>query len=198
MSVKIRRKSGKFGAMGKNRNISDTRALVNVKVHPALREYILSVNAGSDIIVPMRDSRLWGLVKMYLEPIPSDYRPVLPDGEPDSIRIALFRTGKPVYSFPEKKILTVHTLYRDHLSETGQRAVSKHLMHHFKQTFRAYMNGALSNNPELEIADAIDEFCSDYHIENEKITVEMLRKDWYRFRLRCSNGTAIPVENSDF
>ena len=97
MSVKIRRKSGKFGAMGKTRNISDTRALVNVKVHPALREYILSVNAGSDIIVPMRDSRLWGLVKMYLEPIPSDYRPVLPEGEPDSIRIALFRTGKPVY-----------------------------------------------------------------------------------------------------
>ena len=70
--------------MGKTSNISDTRALVNVKVHPALREYILSVNAGSDIIVPMRDSRLWGLVKMYLEPIPSDYRPVFPDGEPDS------------------------------------------------------------------------------------------------------------------
>ena len=156
------------------------------------------VNAGSDIIVPMRDSRLWGLVKMYLEPIPSDYRPVLPGGEPGSIRIALFRTGKPVYSFPARKILTVHTLYRDHLSETGQKAVSRHLMHHFKQTFRAYMNGALSNNPDLEIADAIDEFCRDYHIENEKITVEMLRKDWYRFRLRCSNGAAIPVENSDF
>ena len=182
--------------MGKGNNIAD-RALVNVKVHPALREYILSVNSGSDIITPMKDSRLWGLVKMYLEPIPADYRPVPQEGDPECIRIALYRTGKPAYSFPEKRVLTVHTLYRDHLSDTGQRAVSKHLMQNFKQTFRAYMNGALSNNPDLEIADAIYEFCSDYHIENEKITVEMLRKDWYRFRLRCSNGHQIPIENSD-
>ena len=54
------------------------------------------------------------------------------------------------------------------------------------------------NNSALEIADAIDEFCSDYHIENEKITVEMLRKDWYRFRRRCSKDASAPIENSDF
>ena len=188
--------SSKFAYMGRARHISD-RALVNVKVHPALREYILSINSGSDVILPMKHSRLWGLVKMYLEPIPSDYRPVPPEGSEDSIRVALYRTGRPVWSVPEKKVVTVHTLYRDHLSDEGQRAVARHLMHHFKQTFRAYMNGALSNNPDLDISEAIDEFCSDYHIENEKITIEMLRKDWYRFRQRCSNGSPVAVECSD-
>lgn len=184
--------------MSTTRKYTD-RALVNVKVHPALREYILSINSGSDILMPLKDSRLWGLVKMHLETIPAGYKPTSLSGADECIRIALYRSGKPSYSFPSKDVVTVHTMYRDYLSDSGQKAVARHLMQSFKQTFRAYMTGALSNNPELEIQDAIDEFCSDYRIETEKITVEMLRKDWYRYRLRCSaaSGTSVPVENAD-
>lgn len=173
------------------------RACVYVKVSPALREYILAVNSGSDIIVPSRGSRLWGLVKMYLEPVPRDYEPMPADGDPNYIRIALYMTKRPVWSIPTGDIVTLNILYRDHLSEDGQRAVAKHLMGEFKSTFRAYMTGALSNNPELNIREAIDEFCSDYGIETENITVEMLLKDWYRFRQRCSESRWFPSENAD-
>lgn len=173
------------------------RALVDVKVHPALKEYILSINSGSDIITAGKDSRLWGLVKMHLEPIPGDYTPTPLSGRDDCIRIALYRSARPVYSIPAKHTITVHTLYRDHLSDTGQRAIAKHLMQGFKQTFRAYMLGALNNNPDLDISEAIDEFCSDYNIETENITIEMLRKDWYRYRIRCSSSGPVPVESSD-
>lgn len=178
-------------------NNRSNRALVYVKVPPALREYILSVNSGSDVIAPSRESRLWGLVKMYLEPAPRDYRPMPESGHPDYIRVALYTTKRKVWSIPSGNMVTLDTLYRDYLSEAGQRAVCRHLMGEFKNTFRAYMTGALSNNPDLEISDAIDEFCSDFGIEMEKITVEMLRKDWYRFRKRCSGKTLIPVESAD-
>lgn len=172
--------------MGHNQSKMD-RALVSVKVSPALREYIVSINSGSDIISPSKGSRLWGLVKMHLETIPSDYMPVSPEGSCDSIRIALLKSKKKTYSFPSQRTVHLHTLYRDYLSDKGQRAVSKHLMKGFKQTFHAYMAGALNNNADLDIVEAIDEFLSDYHIEPEKVTVEMLRKDWYRYRQRFEN-----------
>lgn len=183
------------------KNVRDTfqdRAMVSVKVHPALKEYILAINCGSDIITPQRDSRLWGLVKMYLEPVPAGYKPVPIEGTPDCIRIALYRASRMAYSFPDRGTVSIHTLYRDYINETGQRVIARHLMLGFKQTFRAYMNGALSNNPDLDISEAIDEFCADYRIENERITIDMLRKDWYRFRLRCSAArAAVPVDNTD-
>lgn len=173
---------------------TEKRATVDIKVHPALREYILATNSGSDIIVAGKGSRLWGLVKMYLDVIPEDYEPTPVSGRPGYIRVSLYNTGRPCYSIASKKAVTVHTLYRDYIGETGQRVIARHLMSGFKQVFRAYMTGALNNNPELDIQSAIDEFCSDYNIELENITVEMLRKDWYRYRMRCSPDN---TESSD-
>ena len=180
-------------SMGKQKE----KTMVGVKVCPALKEYIMAVNSGSDIIVPLKNSRLWGLVKMHLEPVPDGYIPMPADGMPDYIRIAIYDTARPSWSVRSKSVVTVHSSCRCHLSEHGQRAVARHLMLGFKQVFRAYMSGALGNNPELDINDAIDEFCEDYGIENEAVSVEMLRKDWYRYRRRCSRGGAVPVENSD-
>ena len=155
----------------------------SVKVLPCLREYILSVNDGSDIITPGRESKLWGIVKMHLDLVPDDYRPVPAAGDPDCIRIALFRSHRRQYNY---------------LNPQGQEAVASHLMHTFKLTYRSYMTGALGNSPGLTIRDAIYSFCELYNISMDNITYEMLRKDWFRFRKKHRDTRAIPVENSDF
>ncbi|MGM9763342.1 MAG: hypothetical protein ACI3ZQ_04920 [Candidatus Cryptobacteroides sp.] len=176
---------------------STNRAFVYVKVSPALRAYVIAVNNGSDTILPARQSRLWGLVKQHLELVPTDYKPMPVDEDPDYIRIALYSSRRRSWSIPTGRTIVVDTMYRDYLSDEGQRAVAKYLMSEFKSVFRAYMTGALSNNPELTIRDAIDEFCSDYSIDTDKVTFEMLCKDWYRFRMRCGKSQSIPMENTD-
>lgn len=180
----------------------------SVAVLPCLREYILSVNDGSDIITPGRESRLWGIVKMHLDLVPEDYEPVPAAGSKDCIRIALFRSHRRQYNrnphrsgqgrHRPSQMFVVDTLWRTYLNRQGQEAVASHLMHTFKLTFRSYMTGALGNSPGLTIHDAIYSFCELYGISMDTITYEMLRKDWFRFRKKHSGTRVIPVENSDF
>lgn len=181
---------------------------VSVKVLPCLREYILAVNNGSDIIRPARKSRLWGIVKMYLDLTPQDYEPVPVTGRAGFIRIGLYRSHRLAYNRRSRKVdpgkkrpnpcFVVNTLFRNYLDDQGQEAVASHLMHTFKLTFRSYMTGALGNNSELTIHDAIYSFCELYNISMDNITYEMLRKDWFRFRKRHGDISAVPVENADF
>lgn len=171
---------------------------VDVRISRPLREYVLSVNGGSDTIRPERGSLLWGLVKLHLDLVPREYRPVPPDQRQDYIRIALYRVRQTrSYNLNTGRNMVINTLFRNYLNEEGQRAVASHIAGGFKQTFRAYMGGALSNNPELTIHDAIYEFCSDYNISMDSITYDMLRKDWYRFKKRCPGTGIIPVENQN-
>ena len=178
--------------MGKEDNIMT----VDVKVSRPIREYVLSINDGSDLIKPERGSLLWGLIKLHLDLVPETYRPVPPDKRQDYIRIALYRTRSTrSYNVNTGRNMEVNTLFRNYLNEEGQRAVSDHITRGFKQTFRAYMGGALGNNPDLTIHDAVYEFCSDYNISMDSITYDMLRKDWYRFKKRCPG--LIPVERQN-
>ena len=180
----------------------------SVKVLPCLREFILCVNGGSDIIIPGRESKLWGIVKMHLDLVPPDYKPVPASGSDNCIRIAIFRSHRMCYNRnshkydPGKKRpnpnIVVDTIWRNYLNPVGQEAVASHLMHTFKLAYRSYMTGALGNNPELRIHDAIYSFCELYHITMENITYEMLRKDWFRFRKKHGSASPIPTESIDF
>lgn len=165
--------------------------IVPVQVHPALREYLVCINSGTATIFPDRGSRLWGLVSMHLSVQPTTFAES-PDPE-QSINIAIFNSHAPTWCMDKKKTIYQDTLFRNHLTPKGQRAIARHLMDDFKQTFRAYMTGAISNNEQLNITDAIDEFCNDYGITTEQITYDMLRKDWYRFRQKSQNAEKAPA-----
>lgn len=164
--------------------------IVSVQVHPALREYLMCVNNGATTIYPERGTRLWGLVSMHLSVQPAT---AVPGNDPQKcINVAIFNSHAPTWCMDKKRTIYQDTLFRNHLTPKGQRAVARHLMDDFKQTFRAYMTGALSNNAQLNITDAIDEFCNDYGITTEQLTYDMLRKDWYRFRLKSQDGEKPP------
>lgn len=165
---------------------------VIVKVHPALKEYLVSINSG-DTIIPDKGTQLWGLVSMHLELTPSDYTPVPIGGIPeDCIRIAIFNSHSRTWCMDLSRSIWQDTIFRNYLSPKGQRTVARHLMADFKHTFRAYMTGAINNNPDISIAEAIDEFCNDYSITTQQLTIDLLRKDWYRWRLTSGGGSKAP------
>lgn len=171
---------------------------VTVKASPVIRAYVLAVNGGSDTIFPSRESRLWGLVKMHLATIPPDYKPTPVGGDESCIRIGIYKTKRQEYNRNARRVIYQETLFRDYLTPAGQKAIADYLTRYFKQTFRSYMSGALGNNDELSIHDAIHQFCTLYKINMDIITYEMLRKDWFRFRRRHPAGYVIPIENKDF
>lgn len=165
---------------------------VLVKVHPALKEYIVSINSG-DTLFPERGSHLWGLVSMHLQLTPPDYTPTPDTSTPqDCIRISLFDSHARTWCRDLNRTIWQDSIFRNYLGPEAQRAIARHLMADFKHTFRAYMTGAINNNPDISIAEAIDEFCSDYKITMQQLTVDLLRKDWYRWRMNSQGQTAAP------
>lgn len=167
---------------------------VPVKVNPALREYILCTNGGSDIVFPDYKESLWVMLKSRLSLIPSDYKPFPHGPNPGYIRVALPSNNHldPSFNIQANRVIEANPLFRCHLSEEDQAAIEKFLMKGFKKTFRDFMTGAITvTDGEASIKLAIDKFCNLYHLTMESITYEMLRKDWYRYRNREARGEPV-------
>jgi len=157
---------------------------VDVRVPAALREYVVCVNGGSTLLVPSKFSVLWGLLKQHLFTC-KRWRPVPRDERGQYIQIALRNVkAAKTWNCASQKKIEINVLYRFYLDERGQGVIVRYLDACFKASFRDYMIGALSNNVNLSITDAINGFCSDYDITEEKVLDTTLRKDWFRFKKR--------------
>lgn len=154
---------------------------VNIRVGKVLREYIVATR-GTDLLVPAKYSVLWGILKQHLVTSPVGYTCIPEDRKGEYIRIALRNThAAACYNIPSRKTMHINTLFRSYLDTTGENVVRNFLNREFKKTFHDYMTGSLANNPDMKIVEAIEEFCHDHGITPDKvITIEMLRKDWYR------------------
>lgn len=177
--------------MTKRKDIND-QILVYIKVHPVLRDFIIC-SMGSDLIVPDDKSPLWVAVKTHLREIPNDYKPHAIGPVAGSIRIALppVKNGEALYNAAAGATIMYNYLYRNYLDKKGQVVVADLLMKSFKDKYRSFMAGYLASHPNMrdisQIKDGINEFCRIFRINmDDKITYEMLRKDWYRFRTRES------------
>lgn len=169
---------------------------VQVKVNPALREYILCTNGGSDIIFPDYKESLWVMLKSRLSLVPSDYKPVPPGPVDGCIRVALPTNNHldPAFNIHACRVIEANPLFRCYLSDEDQSAIEKFLMKGFKKTFRDFMTGAITAScGKASITMAIDKFVELYNLPMEAITYEMLRKDWYRYRNRDARGEPSPV-----
>lgn len=176
------------------RKESEEPILVYVKVHQVLRDFIVATR-GTDLIIPDDKGPLWATVKTFLRLIPNDYKPHPAGPVQDHVRIALppISSSSPIFNIQTGGTIVCNFLYRNFLDHNGQRAVADQLMKEFKGTFRSFMAGYLAAHPnqkgESQIKEGIDEFCRIYCIAmDDKITYEMLRKDWYRFRTRESSS----------
>lgn len=156
------------------------RMTVDCKVGCILKEFIISTN-GSDKLDPDKNSFLWALVKQHLVTLSSS-NPVIDRKEYISILMRYNESAK-MYSVPSQKIVSINTLFRCYISEKGQAVIRKHFEKEFKKTFHDYMKGAM-NNTDLQIKDAIEEFCNDHNLSLDRVSFDMLKKDWYRYRMK--------------
>lgn len=170
---------------------------VDVRVGRYLRDFVVSSSGGSDIFVPAKDSVIWGLLKQYLITSAVGYRSVPEEERNEYIRIALRTTASSakVYNIPDSRILSVNTLFRCNLSDTGERVIARYLNKEFKKTFHDYMRGCMNNTDSVSIKDAIENFMIDHNISDGDggVTHEMLRKDWYRFSSRERENYLISI-----
>ena len=167
--------------------------LVSVSVPPALRDYLLSVNNDSDILFLDYRGPIWVAVKSRLRPVPADYTPEPIEPQPGKIRLVLPSTSaaKPLLNFHLDAVIYTNLLFRNYLGPDDQKAVAALLDKSFKDRYRSFMTGYLASHPSQagrgpQIKEGIEEFCRIHRIgmDSSNITSEMLRKDWYRWRMR--------------
>ena len=155
------------------------RMKVAVSVSPIIREYIIDVNNGSDIITPKRGDLLWGLTKQYLETAPM--QPVAKDNDAHYIYIELLDChSTKSYNQQAGCSIYMNTLFRWNLSETGQNKVHSVLKKNFKAIMHTFIMGQLSANPEMQQREAMEEFCTMFNLSMQNITPDMIKKSWDR------------------
>lgn len=165
---------------------------VDIKVGKVLKEYILSSN-GSDTLSPDKDSLLWGLAKQYLccyEELEASngigYRELKDEERSEYICLSLRKSSNTrAYCREKGKTIAINIMSRCYLTANGQNVIRRFLYKGFKKTFIDYMKGALNNNCDMKIKDAIDEFCNDHNLSMDNVTYEMLKKCWYRYSLQA-------------
>lgn len=163
---------------------------VPVKVHPTVREFIISTN-GSDLITPQKDDWLWFILKQHLDVPPNDF--VFTEIEKGAyINVSLLNAhGMKVQVRNKSKRLAkvkgadpynifLDTMFRWYISDEAQNQIAKHLRNAFKECFHNFVQGALANNSSLEQKEAILKFCDFYKIEFNDISEDMLIKSWQR------------------
>lgn len=167
------------------------RMTVDVKVGMAIKEFIFSTT-GNDVLEPEKDTILWCLLKQHLITVPGSYKPLTDRTEYIYIRL---RNSNSIaaYNVNRSKKMIISTLFYSYLTPTGQAVIRRHFEKEFKAAFRNYMKGALNNNPEMKILDAIEEFLSDHNVTMNHISVSMLQKDWYRYRMKQVTNKVCPL-----
>ena len=176
----------------------DNHNTVDVNVGAFLRQWIVNTY-GTDIIRVDKDSNIWYMIKQHLETLPEDYSPLPSRDEYISFVLLTDRSrttayAEPTEKHPDRKSYRVNTLYRCSISKRGEYIIRRFLTKQFKNAFHNYMRGALNNNPELSITEAITEFLLDAcQADLSKKVISTLCKDWYRYRKKYPDEFKIPI-----
>ena len=166
--------------------------IIYIKVHPALRDFVLFTNNGSDLLIPKRNDLIWMAIKQQL--VTKAESCTIKDTD-SLIRIRMFDTHKHLYmQYPKKRgersgvsgrsedmhLVWVDTCHRCYLSERGNNVISRMLSKQFKHHFLTFMFTYLTANPKIEQKKVMLFYCEKFNISDSKITEEMLMKSWNR------------------
>lgn len=155
------------------------RMKVPVKVSPIIREYIMDVNNGSDVIVPSRGDLMWGYIKQYLETAPTSTIELEKDSHYIYVELLDCHSTR-CYSRQSDRTIFMNTLFRWNLSAEGQNKIHSALKKNFKAIMHTFIMGQLSANPEMQQREAMEEFCSTFNLSMQNITPDMIKKSWDR------------------
>lgn len=171
--------------------VSNPISSVDIKVGSFLRQWVVSVT-GSDQVRLDRRTNLWGIVKQNLELLPNDYQPITDRSEYISIALLEIRQ-RPTYNIPSGRMIWLNELYRCHISDSGQEAITRYLYNQFRNAFRVYMVARFSDESGEAIRHAIGSFLSDFNLPIDNTMIGRLSKDWYRYRQKNTENYEIPI-----
>lgn len=170
------------------------RNVVDIKVGSSIRQWVMSLNDGSDMIHLDKRTNLWAIVKQNLELVPADYRIINDRSEYISIELLVTRGSNPVYNIPSQKDIRLNELYRCYISQEGQNAIKRYLENQLRNAFVIYMVARSAQVESSEkISHAITSFLLDYDLPVERKMVARLMKYWYRYRQKHPEKNAIPI-----
>lgn len=168
------------------------RQSVNVDLGHRINGYIISTNNNSPIVIPSKGSVLWGLLKQYVECVPSDYMLGKSTGKITIILPKGIFSG--VYSATENRRYNCNMEYRCYISGKGTAALRRHFGKLFKGSFHVFMTAYFIARPDATITDAIYNFIDYYNIgcDDDYNTYELLRKDWWLWRKKTKKQSVSP------
>ena len=167
------------------------RVTVDVKVGSFIRQWVMESN-GSDIISLEKRTNLWAIVKQNLQLLPNDYETIQDRSEYISIEL-LETHARQYWNVTDDCMVKMNELYRCHISEAGQAAITRYLENQFRAHFHVYMTARFSDGKKEPIRHAIASFLQDYLLPIDDTIMARMSKDWYRFRQKNQEKYPIPI-----
>lgn len=170
---------------------------VKAHVGKKLRQYIIW-SYGSDTIPLRRDATLTAIIKPHLALSPKDFIEPYPDDEIVFIEIPKIR--EKVYNHAKGKSYYCNTLWRDTLSNKGQKRVYEFFNSNMRNSFFIFMDGyteaQYTNDNDkcyLKIKEGIAAFFSQYHIDYNEKMIAAYARSWYRHREENEKNMVSPL-----
>jgi hypothetical protein len=146
---------------------------VAIKIeHKCLKDFIItqySLNKTEPVSVTS-SNKLASLFLKHISKAPINYKPVFTQTD-----------GVLLFELPYNDGKNIRCNY--FINETKQRRIVDFFDSEFKMQFRMFMNENLGKTIS-QLQDAIYEFTRIYEIDCSEDTFELLKKDYYRYRLR--------------
>ena len=146
-----------------------------VKLKPYLQEFLKSELRGN---LASKRNIIGVILLPLLEKRPIDVPPFIPKG-PEYIQFTL--------PFTKDKNIRGDLW----ISPINQEMFERYLEWHFKQLFYHYMNDKVRYTHSFK--RNILQFCADHDFTMTFINYEMLKKDFYRERIRKKTGKSLPL-----
>lgn len=176
---------------------------VYARVGNLMKQYI--VNSYKSDIIPLRKgSVLMNIIRPHLELSSSSDQEYFDEEifEKEVVRIELPSERKKVYHQKGHKIYVCNPLWRNCLSEKGQKEVKTFFENCFKQAYRIYMDGDIERQEMMKLDDktnnkmisATQAFLDKYHFQDytEK-DLKKLSRDWYRHKNDLEHYRISPI-----
>lgn len=156
-----------------NETVCEMRIPLQIKVHPVVREFIVSTT-GSDVIEPLPNTNFYKRIQFILQLRPKDYN--------ESYLKRRFRRDATITILVGQSNISprkLNPLYRNHLDDYRQNQISRELYKGFKDIFHNYVFAYMRGGGKQQ-KHGIQDFCSVYNLTLDRITYEMLKKSWDR------------------
>lgn len=158
--------------------------IISIPIKPYLKDFLVNIY-GQEPIPTSKKNIIGILVEPILKKPPVDYIPQQTISKPDNILIEIIKCKK-------KKELEKNPLYYHYISLDDQLKLQRGILNIFNHIFYTFTDSYIlaysKGNIKYEIKNCIDDFCNEYDINKDNADYEMLKKNYYRYRIKKNDA----------